>query len=110
MSGVLIEQVLAAVVQFSSTTRLYELTVSDSKLDLGSCGLLVEAFAADDVVHSVGVGVRDVIAVSTSAYVDMEALLGQPAVLQISLAGARAKVSPARHRHPTPGRRTGNRA
>ena len=80
----LIGQALAALAQFSSTTRLYELTVGDGKRDLGSGGLLVEAFAADDMVH--GVGVRDVIAVSTSAYVDMGSLLGQPAALLISLA------------------------
>ena len=84
MNGALIEQVLAAVVQFSSATRLYELSVGDDDADLGSGGLLVEAFAADDVVH--GMGARDVIAVSTSAYVDMAALLGQPAALHVSLA------------------------
>ena len=84
MSGALTEQVLAAVVQFSSATRLYELTIGDDSADLGSGGLLVEAFVADDVVH--GVGARDVIVVSTSAYVDMAALLGQPAALHVSLA------------------------
>ena len=84
MNKELIEQALTALVQFSSATRLYELTIGDGETDLGSGGLLVEAFAADDLVQ--GVGMRDLIVVSTSAYVDLNALLGQPATLQVSLA------------------------
>ena len=57
-------------------------------MDLGSGGLLVEAFAARDLVQ--GVGLRDVIALSTRADIDPGALLGQPASLEVSLAdGAR---------------------
>lgn len=60
--------------------------MNDGKLDLdlGLGGLLVEAPAADDMVH--GVGMRDVIAVSTSTYLALAVLLGQPVALQISLA------------------------
>ena len=73
-----------ALAQFASATRLYALDVGDGSADLGSGGLLVEAFVADDLVQ--GVGARDVIAVSTSAHVDLAALLGQPASLAVSLA------------------------
>ncbi|GGC24223.1 hypothetical protein [Pseudoduganella buxea] len=67
MSIALIEQVTTALAQFTSATRLYELTLhgDDSGADLGSGGLLVEAFAADDIVHDTGA--RDIIALSTSA-------------------------------------------
>ncbi|MES3025716.1 MAG: type VI secretion system Vgr family protein [Pseudomonadota bacterium] len=80
----LIKQVTTALAQFSSVTRLYELTVGDGRANLGSGGLLVEAFAADDAVQ--GVGGRDVIVVSTSAHVKLAPLLGQPASLKVSLA------------------------
>ena len=73
-----------ALAQFASATRLYALDLGDGSADLGSGGLLVEAFVADDRVQ--GVGARDVIAVSTSAHVDLAALLGQPASLAVSLA------------------------
>jgi type VI secretion system VgrG family protein len=84
MTTVLTEQVSTALTQFSSTTRLYELTVGDDSVDLGSGGLLVEAFAAEDAVNSIGK--RDVIVLSTNAYVELESLLGQPASLEMSLA------------------------
>jgi len=85
----LLDQVMAALAQFGSATRLYELILEDQGTDLGSGGLLVEAFAARDLVQ--GVGARDVIALSTNAHIDITALLGQAAALEISLAdGTRA--------------------
>jgi type VI secretion system VgrG family protein len=74
------EQLTAAVAAFSSASRLYELTIGDGD----PASLLVEAFAAVDEVQ--GVGVRDVIVLSTSAHLELEPLLGQPAALEISLA------------------------
>jgi type VI secretion system secreted protein VgrG len=84
MTTAFTEQVATALAQFSSTTRLYELTIGDSSIDLCSGGLLVEAFAADDAVNDIGA--RDVIVLSTSAYVEMGTLLGQVASLKMSLA------------------------
>jgi type VI secretion system secreted protein VgrG len=84
MVNALAEQVTAALAQFSSTTRLYELTIGEGNADVDTGGLLVEAFAADDAVNELGS--RDVIALSASAYVNLESLLGQPATLEISLA------------------------
>ncbi len=78
-------ELLRSLVCFTSTTRLYALTV-------GGDDLLVEAFLADDAIQAIGV--RDVIALSTSAYLDLDALLGQPATLAISLAdGTRTHFS-----------------
>ncbi|MEO7581095.1 MAG: type VI secretion system tip protein VgrG, partial [Massilia sp.] len=97
MSVALIEQVTTALAQFSSASRLYELRIGEAREDdlragLGSGGLLVEAFAADDTVQETGA--RDVIAVSTSAHVDLASLLGQAASLQVSLAdGSRASFT-----------------
>jgi len=80
---------LAALAGFDSVTRLYALQIGDDDLVLPGSGLLVEAFVADDAVQ--GVGVRDVIALSTSAALDPQTLLGQRATLQVSLAdGTRA--------------------
>ncbi len=84
MSVPLIEQVTSALAQFSSASRLYELTVGDRSANPGAGGLLVEAFAADDEVQ--GIGGRDVIALSTDAQIALEPLLGQPARLEVSLA------------------------
>ncbi len=94
MSIALIEQITTALAQFSSATRLYELTLhgDDSGADLGAGGLLVEAFAADDIVHDTGA--RDIIALSTSAHIDLGPLLGRQARLHISLAdGTRTSFS-----------------
>jgi uncharacterized protein involved in type VI secretion and phage assembly len=86
MIHALMEQLSAALAEFSGTTRLYELTIGEGEQ---AGALLVEAFAAEDVVDEVGA--RDVVALSTSAYVDTASLLGQPASLGISLAdGTRA--------------------
>jgi type VI secretion system VgrG family protein len=85
MSVALIEQVTAALAQFTSVTRLYELILGgEDDADLGAGGLLVEAFAADDSVQ--GVGPRDIIVLSTNASVQLAPLLGRPAALAVSLA------------------------
>lgn len=92
MSAALTEQLSAALAEFSSTTRLYELTIGDGGAGPGSAALLVEAFSARDAVHAIGA--RDVIVLSTSAYLDLDGLLGQPAALEVSLAdGTRTSFS-----------------
>jgi Rhs element Vgr protein len=79
------EQLRASLADFSSATRLYELTLGDADSgDLGAGGLLVEAFVADDSVQ--GVGPRDVIVLSTKSSVELAPLLGKPAALAVSLA------------------------
>jgi type VI secretion system secreted protein VgrG len=88
MSSTLAGQVLTALSEFSSHTRLYELRLQDG----ADAGLLVEAFAADEQVQ--GIGLRDVIALSTRPYIAHSSLLGQEACLEISLAdGTRASFS-----------------
>jgi type VI secretion system VgrG family protein len=88
MSSTPMEQLTAAVAAFSSASRLYELSIGDSD----PSSLLVEAFAALDEVQ--GGGVRDVIFLSTSTYLELEPLLGQPAALDISLAdGTRSRFA-----------------
>jgi len=90
MMPALVQQLKSALVQFSSTTRLYELSVGDGSDSDRPGALLVEAFAADDAVQDIGA--RDVIVVSTSAHVDLSSLLGEPASLHISLAdGTRSR-------------------
>lgn len=84
MSNALTEQVATALAQFSSTTRLYELTIGDGNAELGSGELLVEAFASNDAVNELGA--RDVIALSTSAHIELASLLGRAACLELSLA------------------------
>jgi type VI secretion system secreted protein VgrG len=86
----LTEQIDAALTQFSSATRLYALTIGDP--DAQADELLVEAFVGKDMVH--GVPAHDVIALSTSAYVDLDSLLGQPASLAVTRAdGSRTSFS-----------------
>jgi Rhs element Vgr protein len=84
MINALTEQLSAALAAFSSTSRLYELTIGDAGRRDASGALLVEAFAAEDAVDELGA--RDVIALSTSACLDAASLLGQPASLAVSLA------------------------
>ncbi len=92
MRSELLDQAIAALAQFGSATRLYALTLEEQGPELGSGGLLVEAFAARDLVQ--GVGARDVIALSTRADIDLHALLGQAASLEVSLAdGSRASFA-----------------
>jgi Rhs element Vgr protein len=81
MINALTEQLSAALAAFSSTTRLYELTIGEAGRN---SALLVEAFAAEDAVDEVGV--RDVIALSASVFLDPSSMLGQPAALEVSLA------------------------
>jgi type VI secretion system secreted protein VgrG len=86
MTIALTEQISAALAAFSSTSRLYALSIGDYE----DASLLVEAFAADDALD--GIGTRDVIELSASAHRDLDDLLGQPATLSISLAdGTRAR-------------------
>lgn len=80
MSTTLTDQIFAALAEFSSTSRLYELRIGDRE----ETGLLVEAFLADEAVQEVGT--RDVIALSTDAHLELDALLGQPSVFEICLA------------------------
>jgi type VI secretion system secreted protein VgrG len=82
MIAALIEQLHNALVLFSSTGRLYALTVGD--LESGPGSLLVEAFVANDAGQEVGV--REVIVLSTNAHIELGALLGQAARLEVSLA------------------------
>jgi type VI secretion system secreted protein VgrG len=84
MITALTEQVTTALAQFSSASRLYALRLGGDSAGLSPGEFLVEAFAADDGVQDIGA--RDVIVVSTSAYIEMEPLLGQPATLEVSLA------------------------
>ncbi len=67
MNLALTEQITTALAQFSSATSLYALTVGDGSLGLGSGGLLVEAFFADDAVQ--GIGGRDIIVLSSDAHI-----------------------------------------
>jgi type VI secretion system secreted protein VgrG len=89
MGSSLAGQVLAALSEYSSHTRLYELKFQDRRVGVD---LLVEAFAADEQL--LGMGTRDVIALSTRANIAHSSLLGQEARLEISLAdGTRAGFS-----------------
>lgn len=86
MNTALTEQVFGALASFTGATRLLTLDVGDTSQD----ELLVEAFVAEDVLQDVGM--RELIVLSTSAHLDIAALLGQPASLQLSLAdGSRAR-------------------
>ena len=68
-----------ALEQFSSASRLYALSIGEDEGDL-----MVEAFAANDLVSELGW--RDVIVVSTSALLDCTTWIGQRAKLEASLA------------------------
>lgn len=88
----LTEQITTALAQFSSTTRLYALTVGSGRTGLASGELFVEAFAATEGVQQIGA--RDVIVLSTNARIELEPLLGQAAALEVSLAdGARTRYA-----------------
>lgn len=77
----IINQVREALSSFTSDTRLYELSFPEQRK---SVPLLVEAFAADERV--LGVGYRDVIALSTNGNIAHQSVLGQRARLAMSLA------------------------
>ena len=88
MSTTLTDQIFSTLAEFSSSSRLYEFRIGDR----AETGLLVEAFLAEDAVQEVGT--RDVIALSTDAYLELDALLGQPAVFETCLAdGSRERFA-----------------
>jgi len=88
MANGLIGQVAAAMAEFSGVTRLIDLRIGERD----EYGLLVEAFAAEEAIQEVGL--REVIALSTSAHIPVTALLGKPAILELSLAnGERTRFS-----------------
>ncbi|WP_020651645.1 type VI secretion system Vgr family protein [Massilia niastensis] len=90
MDTVLAIQLMKELAEFSSASRLYELKIGAEGRE--TAGLLVEAFVADEAVQEAGA--RDVIALSTSACLDLEALLGQPAALEVCLAdGTRTRFA-----------------
>ncbi|MEN3275821.1 MAG: hypothetical protein V7631_1611 [Massilia sp.] len=74
MHTALVDQVTAALAEFSSASRLYELRIGDGEPDHLSQDLLVEAFSARDAVNAIGA--RDLIVLSTSVRIALEALLG----------------------------------
>ena len=78
MSFAAVEQVLDALSEFTSATRLYALGFGDDGPDL-----MVEAFAADEGLQAIGA--RDIIALSTDAFIDLAPLLGKPATLETNL-------------------------
>lgn len=92
MSMALTDQVTTELARFSAKTRLYELIIENGSVGLGSGGLLVEAFSADDMLNDLGIS--DLIVLSTSAHIVLEQLLGQSASLEIALAdGSRTSFS-----------------
>ena len=92
MTATLTEEITSALVQFSSATRLYALSIGDERSQVDKTTFLVEAFAADDELQ--GVGGRDLIVLSTDAYVALKPLLGQTASLHASLSdGTRTSFS-----------------
>jgi type VI secretion system VgrG family protein len=87
MSFSLVDQVVGALAEFTSATRLYALSFGDD-----GPALMVEAFAADEALQAIGA--RDIIALSTDAHIELAPLLGKPATLETSLAdGTRARFS-----------------
>ena len=87
MSFSLVDQVVGALGELTSATRLYALSFGDD-----GPNLLVEAFSADEGLQAIGA--RDIIALSTDAHIELAPLLGKPATLETSLAdGTRARFS-----------------
>ncbi|QYF92053.1 type VI secretion system tip protein VgrG [Massilia sp. PAMC28688] len=78
-----VDQISNALAAISSASRLYALQIGDHDQS-GFAALTVEAFSAQDAVNNIAI--RDVIAVSTSAYIDLSTLLSQTARLEVSLA------------------------
>jgi len=82
-------ELLNQLVQFTSATRLYRLSLGEG---VAAGDLLVEAFAASEGLHAVGV--REVIALSLNAGLSLNTLIGQRASLQVSLSdGSSASFS-----------------
>ncbi|QOY94871.1 type VI secretion system tip protein VgrG [Massilia sp. UMI-21] len=90
MSVSLTDKITAALVEFSSKTRLYGLGFEDDTAHLGADKLLVEAFAANDEVQ--GIGWRDIIVLSLDAHVPLEPLLGKQSRLELRLANGGLSV------------------
>ncbi|MFX5668512.1 hypothetical protein ABTE14_19820, partial [Acinetobacter baumannii] len=67
-------ELLNQLVQFTSATRLYRLSLGEG---VAAGDLLVEAFAASEGLHAVGV--REVIALSLNAGLSLNTLIGQRA-------------------------------
>ncbi|KQV80592.1 rhs element Vgr protein [Massilia sp. Root351] len=84
MTPAAVAQIAASLAQFSSATRLYALRLPDGAAVPDAGELLVEAFVADEQLQETGA--RDVIVLSTSAFVDLRQLVGKAAALEISLA------------------------
>lgn len=84
MSPDLTEQIAATLAEYSNATRLFELRIGNATQDPGTSTLLVEAYVAEDAL--LDILACDVIALSTSAHLQTEPLLGKPASLQITLA------------------------
>lgn len=92
MSLALTQQITAALAEFSRASRLYSLVIDEGRTGPAQGSLLVEAFAAVDGLQEVGA--RDLIVLSTSAYVELETLLGEPAALEVCLAdGSRERFA-----------------
>ncbi|GJI95430.1 type IV secretion protein Rhs [Duganella caerulea] len=86
------EQISTALARFASETRLYQLRIVDDASAPVGDELLVEAFYADDAVQEIGL--RDVIALSTNAFIDPSSLRGRCATLGVTLAdGSRDSFS-----------------
>jgi type VI secretion system secreted protein VgrG len=92
------EQLIRVLTRFCADTRLYALSLADAAGDLatggaddfGAGGLMVEAFRAADALQ--GLGVRDLVVLSTNAAIAPANLLGKRASLAISLVnGERAR-------------------
>lgn len=81
MSMALTQRIAAALSEFSSTRRLYELVIGDGRSGPPAGSLVVEAFVASDGLQEVGV--RDIIVLSTSMHIDLDSLLGEPAALEV---------------------------
>lgn len=82
MSLKLMHKIRDALATFASASRLYALAFDDASVAPG--GLLVEAYASDEGLQCTGW--RDVIALSTNAYINLNGMLGKAACLEVSLA------------------------
>jgi len=90
MAIALTEQIKTALTEYTGASRLIHLTIGEGRAS--RCDFLVEAFYAEDRLQEIGG--CEVIALSTSAFVQLQALLGQAAKLELSLAdGTRSPLS-----------------
>jgi len=84
------EQITSTLAEYSGASRLLELTIGEGRALRRD--LLVEAFFATNAIQEVGS--CDVIALSISAFVHPQSLLGQAAKLELRLAdGTRSPLS-----------------